>query len=131
MSTTANQSRFEAGLPAMSTETRGQSIKARREALGIFTHREFERATERVGVKVPRASIANAEAGEASERIVATLEAALDRLEEETGQNDPDPKHVTFRISGNFGVDVTVEGPVADIGRLEESVAKLLREMKD
>jgi hypothetical protein len=114
----------------MSDETRGHGIKQRREALGIFTHREFERATERVGVKVTRASIANAEAGSASERILSTLEAALDRLEEETGQNEPDPKHVTFRISGNFGVDVTVDGPITDIERLEESVAKLLREMK-
>ena len=74
----------------MSDETRGHSIKQRREALGIFTHREFERATERVGVKVPRASIANAEAGSASERIYKQLEAALDRLSEETGQDELD-----------------------------------------
>lgn len=131
MTTPIDRSRDTAGLPPMSDETRGHAIKQRREGLGIFTHREFERATERVGVKVPRASIANAEAGSASERILSTLEAALDRLEEETGQNDePDPKHVTFRISGNFGVDVTVDGPITDIERLEESVAKLLREMK-
>lgn len=115
----------------MSDETRGHSIKLRREALGIFTHREFERATERVGVKVPRASIANAEAGQASERIVNQLEAALDRLEEETGQNEADPRHVTFRITGNFGVDVTVDGPVENIDELEESVAKLIRAMKN
>lgn len=115
----------------MSDETRGHSIKLRREALGIFTHREFERATERVGVKVPRASIANAEAGQASERIVNQLEAALDRLEEETGQNDTDEHTVTFRITGNFGVDVTVSAPVEDTAAVEQAVERLIRAMKD
>lgn len=116
----------------MSDETRGHSIKLRREALGIFTHREFERATERVGVKVPRASIANAEAGSASERILNTLEVALDRLEEETGQNDADDGHtVTFRITGNFGVDVTVSAPVEDTAAVEQAVERLIRAMKD
>lgn len=116
----------------MSDETRGHSIKQRREALGIFADREFERATSRVGVRVPRSSIAKAEAGQASDLIYSRLEMALDRLEEETGQNDAEPesKHVTFRISGNFGVDVVVDGPVENIEELEESVAKLIREMR-
>lgn len=115
----------------MSDETRGHSIKQRREALGIFADREFERATDRVGLRVPRASIAKAEAGSASDLIYDRLELALTRLEEETGQNDPDTGQVSFRISGNFGVEVVVDGPVSDIDRLEESVAKLIREMKD
>lgn len=117
----------------MSDETRGHSIKQRREALGIFADREFERATDRVSLRVPRASIAKAEAGQASELIYSRLEMALDRLEEEVGQNDVEPKreHITFRISGNFGVDVVVDGPIENIDELEAAVAKLIREMKN
>lgn len=115
----------------MSDETRGHSIKQRREALGIFADREFERATERVGLRVPRASIAKAEDGDASDLIYDRLELALTRLEEETGQNDPDPHLVTFRITGNFGVDVTVSAPVEDAEAVEQAVARLIREMKD
>ena len=116
----------------MSDETRGYSIRRRREALGIFADREFERATDRVGFRVPRASIAKAEAGVASDQIYSRLEMALDRLEEETGQNDAEPesRHVTFRISGNFGVDVIVDGPVENIAELEASVEKLIGKLR-
>lgn len=65
------------------------------------------------------------------------IHAALDKLEEEmSGPYDAAPapaaeQHtVTLRASGNFGVDVTVEGPIADIVELEASVIRLIGQMQ-
>lgn len=38
---------------------------------------------------------------------------------------------VTFRLKGNFGVDVTLQGPVGDLDELEKSVTRLIREMRE
>jgi transcriptional regulator with XRE-family HTH domain len=68
---------------------------------------------------------------------IAAIEAALDRLEEEMGAGAHDHNRratdgmVTFRLSGNFGVDVVVQGPVSNAADLEASVARLLRGMRD
>lgn len=119
----------------MSNEARGHAIKRRREALGVFSAREMEDATARVDRKVPYASVLKAERGVAADRIYDRLEAALDLLEERTSAPSPSgpaeaDEFVEFRLSGNFGVDVVVKGPVSDLAALEASVARLLREMK-
>jgi hypothetical protein len=38
--------------------------------------------------------------------------------------------HVTIRLTGNFGVDATVEGPVEDIDAIKQAAKELLREMQ-
>lgn len=129
-----------AGFVPVSKETRGHAIKQRREALGIFSAREMEDATMRVDRKVPYASVLKAEKGVAADRIYDRLEAALDLLEFEMGADSAqagsdngsagEDDQVEFRISGNFGVDVVVKGPVADLPELESAVARLIREMK-
>lgn len=108
-------------------QTRGVTIKRRRNLLGIKSIREFAEATG-----VDRAAITRAEAGEGSPGTLDRLEAWLDRFEEEAGTNAPDQAGVvTFNLSGNFGVDVTVKGPVSNLAELEASAARLLREMQD
>jgi hypothetical protein len=37
---------------------------------------------------------------------------------------------VEFRVSGNFGVDVVVRGPVRDLPALEASVNRILSRMR-
>lgn len=109
----------------MSDETRGHAIKARRLAYGIKSERAFSEAT-----KVDRRAIARAEAGEASEGTYERLEAWLDAFGEETGADEPENPHVvTFKLSGNFGVDVAVSGPVENLSDLEATVQRLIREM--
>lgn len=125
-----------ARLVPMSDETRGHAIKRRRELLGIFSGYEFERASERVGILVRRALLGKAESGAASDASYVKIETVLDRLEEEMGQENgtskPQPDDVVeFRLSGNFGVDVVVKGPVSDMPELEGAVARLIREMRD
>lgn len=38
---------------------------------------------------------------------------------------------VTFRLKGNFGVDVTVQGPVGSMEELEQQVERLLLRMQE
>lgn len=118
----------------MSDETRGHAIKRRRELLGIFSGYEFERASERVGILVRRALLGKVEAGNATDASFVKVETVLSRLEEEMGQGSAEGHEddlVEFRVSGNFGVDVVVKGPVADLAELEGAVARLIREMRD
>jgi transcriptional regulator with XRE-family HTH domain len=112
----------------MSDETRGHAIKARRLGLGIKSLREF---AEKTGVD--RAAITKAEDGQGSSATYDRLEAWLSRFEEETGHDeDSDDRYIEFRLSGVFGIDsIVVRGPVGDAAELEESVAKLLRELRE
>ena len=83
---------------------------------------------------VNRATIAAVESGDKNVRpaSVKAISAALDRVETETsGPYDDEPKTVTFRLQGNFGVDVTLQGPVDNLDELEASVARLIRSMGD
>lgn len=81
---------------------------------------------------VSREAITAAEAGNASEGTYQRLEAWLDAFDEETGHDLPEPPGpVRFRLTGNFGVEVIVEGPVENISELEESVERLIRHMGD
>lgn len=117
----------QANLAFMNEESRGKLVQDRRKALGILSVREFATATG-----LSRNAITSAEAGSASEITYERLESWLDKFEHETGADEPEePKTVTFKLSGNFGVDVVVEGPVSNLAELEAAVEKLLRGMRE
>ena len=105
---------------------RGASIAARRKGLGLSVKALAERAG------VDRGRLAAIEDGAAARSsTIGAIEAALDRLEGEmSGPYDDAGTTVTFRLAGNFGVDVTVQGPVANLTELEESVSRLIRDMR-
>lgn len=111
-------------------EVRGQSIDRRARALGIFTTREFERMTERVGRRVPRASIKKAIGGVASDAIFDRVEAALDRLEEETEPEmpeDPGPNLIRMRVEGVYGAkSLILEGSPENQAQLEAMVDRIM-----
>lgn len=104
---------------------RADQIRSRRVRLGISVKALALRAG------VDRGTLASLEAGD--ERIrdstFGTVERALESLEQEMGV-DPGGGSladvVEFRVSGDFGVDVVVKGPVRDMAAMEESVARLL-----
>ena len=122
-----NATADDAGLLPMSDETRGHAIKRRRLGLGITSLREF---ADRTGVD--RGAITKAERGHGSEGTYDRLESWLDRFEEETGNDDPGSDYIEFRLSGVFGVDsIVVRGPVSDASELEQSVARLVRELRE
>ncbi|HET6917333.1 MAG TPA: helix-turn-helix transcriptional regulator [Acidimicrobiales bacterium] len=114
----------------MTEETTGQRIARRRKALGL----DVIDLANRAGVD--RGNLARIEADEVQRPRQSTLhaiETALDRLEEEmSGPYDtpPQPRVVTFRVHGNFGVDVVVEGPVENLKDLQNSVKELLADMR-
>lgn len=131
-----NEGEEWAGLAVVTDHERGGELKRRRVADGIKSVREFVEATKRLGMPVSREAITAAEAGEASDNTYARLEAFLDRWEEETSHDRDEeiapaaPNLVKFRVHGNFGVDVVVEGPVEDADELERVVERLIRGMQ-
>lgn len=106
----------------MSDEARGQAIKERRLRRGLKSVRAFAEASG-----VSRDAVTAAEEGTASTGTYERLEAWLDAFDEETGNDEPEPGgKVSFSVKGNFGVAVTVEGPVENLDELEEVVARLI-----
>lgn len=105
----------------------GEAIRERRERLGLTKVALAKRAG------VDRGRLAEIEEG-ANTRgaTLSAIKRALDEFEAETsGPYDPDEERiVTFRMSGNFGVDVTVSGPVENLHELEDSVGRLLQRMR-
>jgi transcriptional regulator with XRE-family HTH domain len=110
---------------------RAESIRARRVSLGISAKELALRAG------VDRGTLAALEAGDERVRdsTFGAVERALDVLEQEIGveafansgnSNDT----VEFRVSGDFGVDVVVKGPVRDMDALEASVSRLLDRLR-
>jgi transcriptional regulator with XRE-family HTH domain len=98
-----------AQLVPVDQESRGRLIRDRRVALGIMSVREFAKATG-----LSRNAVTAAEAGDASEITYARLEAWLDNFEHEIGSEAEEaPKTVTIKMSGDFGVEIVVEGPVS------------------
>ena len=111
---------------------RGQRIQARLDALGM-TARQFQERTS-----ISRDTLRKAVAGEASVRpnTYDLIESKLDQFERQAegfeglkGQR-PEDDLIEFELSGNFGVRVVVKGPLRDQAALEESVARLIREMR-
>lgn len=104
----------------------GGAIRARRAALGLSVKALAERAG------VDRGRLAAIEEGaSARSATIGALESTLSRLEEEMG-GPYDSEHglVTFRLRGNFGIDVTLQGPVDNLDELEASVERLLAKME-
>jgi transcriptional regulator with XRE-family HTH domain len=112
---------------------RAESIRARRVSLGISAKELALRAG------VDRGTLAALEAGEERVRdsTFGAVERALDALEQEMGVEHPRKQNgtnggdvVEFRVSGDFGVDVVVKGPVRDMDALEASVSRLLDRLR-
>lgn len=108
----------------------GHRIRDRRLALGLSVKALAERA------RVDRGRLAKLEAGDLSIRAatIGAVQSALDRLEREMGMDvtpvDDGGGEVEFRVSGNFGVDVVVKGPVENLDALEASVNRLIVRMQ-
>lgn len=83
-------------------------------------------------VEMDRTTLAAAEAGDprTMDLTYTRIENWLDNFEAETGIDEAtEDEFVEFRLSGNFGVDVVVKGPVSNLSELEESVSRLLEQM--
>lgn len=114
----------------MSDETRGHSIKARRLALGIKSLREFAEASG-----ISREALTAAEKGSGSAATYDRADAWLDRIEEETGHDEPSTEPIRFTFhdihSDTFDIgELIVEGPVDRPDELVAAVAKLLAEIR-
>lgn len=125
-----------AGLVPMSDEARGHAIKRRRLAAGLKSLEDFAAATG-----LARQTISRAERGHPTTTATTyeRLEMWLDNFERETDTatqeaaipQSAETDTVEFRLQGNFGVDVIVKGPVANLPELEAAVARLLGRMHD
>lgn len=126
--------RHAADLPLVGDDSeRGQAIQRRLDRLGI-SDREFH---ERTGID--RKTLRRAVSGAANVRssTYAAIESELDKIERRVSPpklsregGETEPGLVTFKLSGNFGVDVVVQGPVENLNELEASVERLLRGMR-
>lgn len=109
----------------MSDETRGQSLTARRLALGIKSVREFADACG-----IDREALSKAERGLGSKGTYDRAEAWLTRMEDETGSDAPaEPLRFTFRDVYGIG-EIIVEGPVDRPDELVAAVAKMLADIR-
>jgi transcriptional regulator with XRE-family HTH domain len=89
---------------------------------------------------VARGTVSNALGGTAGRGTYERLEKFLGDLEHEM-ESDALPSDtpkaptqsnndlVEFRLTGNFGVDVVVRGPVSDLAELEAAVTRLMSRM--
>jgi transcriptional regulator with XRE-family HTH domain len=109
----------------VTAEERGNAIKRRREAHGIRYLSEF---ADRTGVS--REAVTKAERGEASEGTYQRLEAWLDAFDHEVGNDQASVEQIEFTVEGDFGVKVTVKGPITDRAELEDSVTKIIRSIR-
>jgi transcriptional regulator with XRE-family HTH domain len=111
---------------------RADQVRARRVRLGLSVKELALRAG------VDRGTLASLEAGDerVRDRTFGAVERTLDQLETEMGieapnnNGSPSADVVEFRVSGDFGVDVVVKGPVRDMDALEASVSRLLDRLR-
>lgn len=105
-------------------EERGQSIRRRRMALGIRSVREMA-----IRSGVSRGAASAAEHGEGSAGTYERLESWL--ASQEGGTTDSvSLEQIEFTVEGDFGVKVTVKGPITDRSALEDSVTKIIRSIR-
>lgn len=115
-----------AGSLPVSNETRGYELKARRLALGIKSVREFADASG-----IDREALGKAEKGQGSAGTYERAEAWLDRMEEETGHDEPSAEPLRFTFHDVYGIgELIVEGPVDHPDELVASITKLLSEIR-
>jgi transcriptional regulator with XRE-family HTH domain len=111
---------------------RADQVRARRVRLGLSVKELALRAG------VDRGTLASLEAGDerVRDRTFGAVERTLDQLETEMGiepannNGSTSADVVEFRVSGDFGVDVVVKGPVRDMDALEASVSRLLDRLR-
>lgn len=125
--------RGSTNLLAVGSEEAGPSEEAERVEQRRLRHgMSVSGLAQRAGVD--RGRLAKWLKGEVEVRptFVAVLEQALDSFEEEVGDRPGSPNDdlVEFRVSGNFGVDVVVKGPLRDAEELEKSVARLIQRIQ-
>lgn len=123
-----------AKLITMSEETPGQTIARRRKNEGLSGRQLAKLA------KMDPDTLRKAEADDPSTTELTYSRAfkALDDFAHETsseadevGDSHYGDEHlVEFRVSGNFGVDVVVKGPVSDMQALQEAVAEIIRNVR-
>lgn len=78
---------------------------------------------------VSRSAATAAEHGTGARGTYERLEAWL--TEHEGGRHSaPDLEQIEFTVEGDFGVKVTVKGPIADRAELEASVANIIRSIR-
>lgn len=112
----------------VAAETRGQAIERRMLALGMNYTSLGDQAGGLYRQTVKRATEDHPSTRPAT---YAQLEAALDRIEQETGQNEPGlsgPQIVVVRLRDGDR-EVAVEGPVDNLEALEAAADRLLRRM--
>lgn len=110
----------------MSNETRGHDIKTRRLALGIKSLREFAAAS---GISLE--ALTAAESGSGSEATLDRAEAWLDRIETETGHDEPSKEPIRITFHDVYGIgEIIVEGPADRPHELSEAIAKLLADLR-
>lgn len=107
---------------------RGDAIKSRLASIGISQRAFADKAD------IDRKTLSNAIDGDPTVRPqnLDRIEAALLDLEQEMGMDDEGAKPsgiVEFKVTGNFGVDVVVAGPVENLMELEAAVARLIETM--
>lgn len=107
----------------------GDEIRKRRVDNGL----SIKALAERAGVD--RGTLAAIEDGNSSARptTIAAVLTALDAFDEETSGPYDEPAEkgqVTFKVDGNFGVRVTVQGPVENMSELREQVSRLIETME-
>lgn len=109
----------------------GARVKARRVALG-YSKVKF---AEEVGVN--RDTLAAIEAGKGYQaETLAKILRGLDALEAEAGygaapRSPAEPSMIEFEVSGDLvGVRVVVRGPVGDMAAMEETVARLVHDIR-
>lgn len=115
----------------MDNAERGELIRRRRMALGIRSVSEFATLTG-----VSRSATGAAEHGEGAKGTYERLEAWLADRERAEGREvttaPPMPlEQIEFTVEGDFGVKVTVKGPIADRAALEDSVTKIIRSIRE
>lgn len=110
----------------MSSETRGHAIKARRLALGIKSLREFAEASG-----ISREALTAIEKGSGTTASIERAEAWLDRIEAETGHDEPEKPHVMrVEVQGVYGAKALVfEAPIENIAELEAMVDRIMRRL--
>lgn len=108
--------------------SRGDAIRKRRLEHGIRSVREFAEASG-----VSRNAVTAAEEGHASEGTYQRLEAWLDSFDQETGSDLPSSvvETIEFVVEGDFGVKVTVRGPITNREDLQAAAAEIVRSIRE
>lgn len=115
------------------SDEQADRVTERREQLGLTKSKLAALAG------VDRETLAKIEDGQTvMPAKLAQVLAALDRREHEYGMDttaapteEPTVEQISFTVAGDFGVTVTVKGPIGDRLELEASVANIIRSIRE